>query len=549
MNHAGAAVLFADNHTGSILEHRVEVGHIHIVQASFLVAFQWNLWQQVGRWIALLGGYVMHNCLHFGCIDEGTLDADGLRAAHEEHVALADELVGACSVEDGLAVNAGCHLECHASREVGLDGAGDDVCCRALCGDNHVYADGSCQLCDAGNGKLYLLACRHDEVAEFVDDNNDVGHVAMPVVRVELAVAELLIILLDVFGVGFLQQVVAVVHLEAKALKRLNDLIDVCDNGLFLVLVAFHLSQEVVDDGAVEVELHLLRVNHNQLQLCRMLLVEQGCDDGVQSDGFTLSCSACHKQVRHLCEVGNEDFVGDGLAERHRQLVVGLLELAAVQYAFHRHHLRLGVRHFNADGSLAWNGRDDADAEGTQAQGNVVLQIANGADADAWSRRNFVERDGGTDGCLRVGHDFHAEVAQDGLDALLVVALLLHIDGAFCVVVVCEQVDGGVLIVLQVELRVVGLQGAAVREVCLLGVVTHDYGYIVVLACFIGSFQRGQQVVVEVNRSGGRSRFVGERSALFFLLLLIIFVLFLLAVLNQGIFYIAVLFAVLSVLF
>ena len=85
-------------------------------------------------------------------VDEGTLDADRIVAAEKEHVALADELIGAGAVEDCLAVYARHHFESHAGREVGLDGSGDDVRGWALGCDDHVHPDGSGQLCDAGYG-------------------------------------------------------------------------------------------------------------------------------------------------------------------------------------------------------------------------------------------------------------------------------------------------------------------------------------------------------------------------------------------------------------
>ena len=537
MYHAGAAVLLVDDESCGILEHGVEVRHVHVGNAVFVVAVEWNFGQEVGRGIALLLGDVVDDVLQLVCIDECTLYADGFRACHQQHVSLADELVGAGSVEDCLAVDARRDLEGHSGREVGLDGAGDDVGCGALCGNNHVYADGTCQLGNAGDGKLYFFACRHDEVAVLVDDNHDVGHIAMAVLRVELPFAELLVVFLDVPCVSLLQEVVAVVHLYAEALERLDDLVHVGDDGFFHVFVAFDLCQEVVHDGGIEAELHLLRVNHHELQLCRMLLVEERREDDVQADRLTLTRCTGHEQVRHLGEVGHEDFVGDGLAQGHRQFVVGLLELAAVQDAFHRYHLRLGVRHFDADGALAGDGCNDADAEGAEAEGNVVFQIANRADADAGGWRNLVERDGGADGGFRVVEYLNAEVAQHRLDAVLVVALLLHVDGVRRGVVVPKQVDGGVLVVLEVEFRVVGLQGAVVAQAGLLRLMADDYRYVVGVGFFF-PLQECQRVVAELYGGCCCRGIVGERRPHF--CLAVVVVLFrqgIFAVGHQGVFH------------
>ena len=60
---------------------------------------------------------------------EGRVDA--LEAAgagrEEEHVAAAEEGLGAVGVDDGAGVDLGGEAEAHAGGDVGLDEAGDDV--------------------------------------------------------------------------------------------------------------------------------------------------------------------------------------------------------------------------------------------------------------------------------------------------------------------------------------------------------------------------------------------------------------------------------------
>src|SRR5262249_53959347 len=59
--------------------------------------------------------------------DEGAVHAgDAAAARHVEHVAAAQELLGAALAEDGAAVDLRGHLEADAGREIRLDGAGDD---------------------------------------------------------------------------------------------------------------------------------------------------------------------------------------------------------------------------------------------------------------------------------------------------------------------------------------------------------------------------------------------------------------------------------------
>ena len=154
--------------------------------------------------VALLAGNECTNLLHLGGIYKSTLHTHRLVACQEQHVALAHKLVGTGTVEDGARVNHGTDLERHACREVGLDGACDDVGGGALRGDDHVDTHGTCQLCDACDGQFYLLAGRHDEVAELVDNDHDIGHELVAVLGVELAVLELLVIFLEVTRARFL---------------------------------------------------------------------------------------------------------------------------------------------------------------------------------------------------------------------------------------------------------------------------------------------------------------------------------------------------------
>ena len=340
-------------------------------------------------------------------------------------------MVGAGTVENGAAVNLRHDLEGHAGGEVGLDGTRNDVGGGALRGNDHVHAYGAGQLGDAGNGQFHLLACRHDEVAELVDDDNDVRHELVAVFRIELARLELGVVLLDVAHLGLFQQVVAVVHELAQALERLHHLCNVGDDGV--VAVGYH-GQEMLLDGCVDGELHLLGVDHDKLQFGRVLLVEQRGDDGIQAYRFTLTRGTGNEQVRHLGEVDHEDFVGDGLAQRDGELERRLLELACVDDALHRHDAGRLIGHLNTDGALARYGGDDADAQRRERKGNVILEVAYLVDAHARGRRHLVERDGGTDGSLDA-RDFNAKVAQHVDDAVLVGVLFGHVHGGAVVLV------------------------------------------------------------------------------------------------------------------
>ncbi len=123
----------------------------------------------------------------------------------------------------------------------------------------------------------------------------------------------------------------------------------------------------------------------------------------------------------------------------------------------------MGVGHFYAHGSLTGNGGDDADAQCAETQCDVVLKVAYFRDAHSLGGCYLIERDRGADGCLDAA-DGYAEAGEHLDDAVLVLALLFHVDGVAVYGIALEQVEGGVAVVLKVELGVVGLQGSGLVE-------------------------------------------------------------------------------------
>ena len=109
--------------------------------------------------------------------DEGAVHAgDAPAAGHVEHVALAEQLLGAHLAEDGAAVDLRGDLEGDAGREVRLDRAGDDVDRGALGRHDQVDAGGAGHLGEALDAGLDLLAGDHHQVRHLVDDDDDEGH-------------------------------------------------------------------------------------------------------------------------------------------------------------------------------------------------------------------------------------------------------------------------------------------------------------------------------------------------------------------------------------
>ena len=117
-----------------------------------------------------------HHLLDLGVRDERPVHAGNPPAAgHVEHVALAQQLLGAHLAQDGAAVDLRGHLEGDAGREIGLDRAGDDVDRRALRRHDQMDAGGARHLRQTLDRAFDLLAGDHHQVGHFVDDDHDIG--------------------------------------------------------------------------------------------------------------------------------------------------------------------------------------------------------------------------------------------------------------------------------------------------------------------------------------------------------------------------------------
>ena len=261
---------------------------------------------------------------------------------------------------------------------------------------------------------------------------------------------ELVVILGNLAHLGRAQQIVAGVHFDAERVQRIDHLVRIGDDR---VVLARHLGQKMALELRVERQLDLLRIDQHELQLRRMLFVEQRRDDRVQADRLALSGRPGYEQVRHLGQIDHERLVLNRLAQHDRNVVLRLLKLHRLDNRVHRHDLLVLVRHLDADRPLARYRSDDPDTEGRQAQRDVVLQILDLGNAHARRRHDLVQRHGRADRRLDF-LDADAEVLERLLDPVLVLDDLLarHAD---LDAVVLEQLDRRALVRRQIERRIV----------------------------------------------------------------------------------------------
>src|SRR5690606_36134105 len=156
-------------------------------------AFLGLLGHRIDVFRGALAAPVLGDAFDFLVADERPVHAAQRAGARlVEHVALAQQLLGALLAQDRAAVDAARHVEADPGRQVGLDDAGDDVDRRPLRRHDQVDARSAALLAEPLDQHFDLLADRHHQVVQLVDDQHDLR---------QHCVIELL--LLDQFLAGF----------------------------------------------------------------------------------------------------------------------------------------------------------------------------------------------------------------------------------------------------------------------------------------------------------------------------------------------------------
>ena len=111
-------------------------------------------------------------------VDEGAVHAhrQGPARLQVEHVAVAQQLLGAVHVQDGARIVLLDHPEGDPAGDVGLDHAGQHIDAGPLGGQDQVDAHRPGLLGQAGDRALDVVAQLQHEVGQLVDDGQVVGH-------------------------------------------------------------------------------------------------------------------------------------------------------------------------------------------------------------------------------------------------------------------------------------------------------------------------------------------------------------------------------------
>ena len=271
--------------------------------------------------------------MHLGIRDERAVHARRHRGARLqiEHVAVAEQRLGAHLVEDGARIDARRHLERDAAGNVGLDEAGDHVDRRTLRREHEVDARGARLLRQPRDQLFDLLADDHHHVGELVDDRRRCTAAARDpwmsrwsidgivggrgrhhrIANRFAGVGGVLHLAVEARDVAHAErghERVTPLHLRHAPAQRVGGVLHVGDHG-----------REQMRNAFVHRELQHLRIDHDQPHVLGRALVEQRQDHGVDAHRLARAGGAGDEQVRHLREIRAHRRAADVLAERDRQ--------------------------------------------------------------------------------------------------------------------------------------------------------------------------------------------------------------------------------------
>ncbi len=164
-------------------------------------------------------------------------------------------------------------------------------------------------------------------------------------------------------------------------------------------------------NAVVDVELHHLGVDHQELHFIRAGPEQYAGNDGVDADAFPGACGAGHQQVGHLGQVRHDGLAADILPQGEGQLGFRLHDAVGFQHLPQGDHADGLVGHLDAHGGLAGDGGHDPHLLGGQVQGDIVRQADDAAHLHPRAGLQLIPGDGGAAADLHhLGLD--AEVGQ-----------------------------------------------------------------------------------------------------------------------------------------
>ena len=208
--------------------------------------------------------------------------------------------------------------------------------------------------------RLFDFLGRHEhEVGQLVDDDDDLRHL-LKFAAGHCDVVERFEVARPCVG----HQPVTAHHLRHRPLQRAGRLLRVGHDG-----------DEQVRNAVVNAKLHHLRVDHDELDLIRLCLVEQRDNQRIHADRLAGAGCARDEHMRQLGDVADDAAAADVLADSERNFGLALAEFVRVDHVPRQHRRHQLVRHFDADDRNFIRDGRDAHAGRAERQRNIVRQI------------------------------------------------------------------------------------------------------------------------------------------------------------------------------
>ena len=352
----------------------------------------------------------VHHRGHLLIGDETALHPGGLSGSQREveHIAPAHQLLGPLGVQDDPGLHGGGHGEGDPAGDVGLHQAGDYIGGGPLGGDDQVHPAGAAHLGYPADGLLHLLGGHQHQVGQLIDDHHHLGHLLHA-----LSPGRLGVVGGQVTDSHLGEHPVALHHLGHRPLEGARRLFRVGDH-----------RDEQVRDAIIDPQFYHLRVNHDEADLLRAGLVQQGDDQGVGTHRLTGAGGAGDEQMRQLCNVAHDALAADVLAHGEGHLGGAVLELRGAEHSSDVHRGDQLVGHLDAHhGDLSRDGGDPHPG-GPQGQGDVVGQVGQLVQPDTLIQLQLIPGDRGPPGDVdNIGVDAEG---VDGVGQALLVGVEFH---------------------------------------------------------------------------------------------------------------------------
>ena len=166
----------------------------------------------------------------------------------------------------------------------------------------------------------------------------------MPKLLIQLPVAKLPVIRLQVPHHRHLQQVIPLIHLRRHTLQRAQRLRCIRHNRL---LSPRQHRQIRILDVPIQRQLNLLRIHQHEFQIVRMALIQQTRNNRINPHRFPRTRRTRHQQMRHLRQINQKNLILNRLPKRHRQLKIRLRKLLRLNHRLNKHHHTRLIRHLN----------------------------------------------------------------------------------------------------------------------------------------------------------------------------------------------------------